>query len=230
MPKVTSFRELLLPFAEADFREFTKRTIPCGREIIGVRIPQIRKIAKSIPREDFETFFSSETNSLEEVLARGFLIARLPYDKMQEYFDSQVKLMDNWCTVDTFCAALRKTVRGHEADFYKLKVSPLLRSDQEYTARTGVVCLLDFYVNIEYLTKVYEAILQLGRRQEYYVKMALAWLIAECFTKFPDESLQFLTTNREHIEPWTFNKAISKIHDSYRISDEMKHEAKKLRY
>lgn len=144
-----------MPYTEEDFREFTKRTIPCDTEILGVRIPTIRKIAKSIPKEDFQEFLEAPTDSLEEVLARGFLIARLPYKEMIDYFDSQIQLVDNWAAVDTFCASLRKTLKNHEADFLEKKVETLLQSSKEYATRTGVVCLLDFYVREEYLQQVF---------------------------------------------------------------------------
>lgn len=216
-----------MPYIEEDFREFTKRTIPCETEILGVRIPAIRKIAKSIPKDDFHEYLEAPANSLEEMLARGFLISRLPYEEMLDYFDSQIQLVDNWAAVDTFCASLRKTIKSHEADFLEKKVGPLLQSDKEYTTRTGIVCLLDFYVQPDYLQTNFKYITMLGGRQEYYVKMALAWLIAECYIKFPNETLEFLKTAK--IEKWTLNKSISKICDSYRISDEMKTKAKALR-
>lgn len=224
---MNTFRDLLLPYTEPDFREFTKRTIPCEREILGVRIPTIRKLAKAIPKEEFAEYLKISTDSLEEVLMRGFLIARLPYDEMLNYFDSQIQLVDNWAAVDTFCAALRKSIKNHEADFLEKKVEPLLDSDKEYAARTGIVCLLDFYVQKDCLQRVFEYIAKLGDRQEYYVKMALAWLIAECYTKFPSETLEFMKNAK--IDKWTLNKSISKICDSYRVSEEMKAEAKRLR-
>lgn len=222
-----SFRDLLTPYIEEDFREFTKRIIPCEREILGVRIPTIRKLARTIPKEDFKEYLNADTKSIEEVLMRGFLIARLPYDEMLKYFDSQIQLVDNWATVDTFCASLRKAIKNHEADFLEKKVEPLLQSNEEYITRVGVVCLLDFYVQADYLQKVFKFISQLGNRQEYYVKMALAWLIAECYTKFPNETLDFMKSAT--IDKWTLNKSISKICDSYRVSGEMKTKAKSLR-
>ena len=215
-----------MPYIEEDFREFTKRTIPCEREILGVCIPTIRKLAKAIPKEETPDYLVTNTASLEEVLMRGFLIARLPYEEMLDYFDSQIKLVDNWAAVDTFCASLRKSIKGHEADFLK-KVESLLDSNKEYVARTGIVCLLDFYVQADYLRAVFGSMEKLGDRQEYYVKMALAWLIAECYTKFPNETLEFIKSVK--IDKWTLNKGVSKICDSYRVSGEMKAEAKKLR-
>ncbi len=224
---MASFRDLLLPLAEEDFREFTKRTIPCEREILGVRIPLIRKLVKAIPKEDFSDYLNSETQSLEEVLARGFLIARLPYDEMLSYFDSQIAYMDNWCAVDTFCAALRKCLKKHEGEFLGLKVKPLLLSDQEYVARAGAVLLLDFYVSAEYLSFVFERIEAFKDRDEYYLKMAVAWLLAECYIKFPAETDVFMCETK--LNSWTYNKAISKICDSYRVSAEDKDRLRKTR-
>ena len=222
-----SFQVKLASLVDDKYREFSMRGIPCDRPFLGVRIPEIRKLVKEIPSEDFDEFLAATPVALEEVIARGFLIARLPYEKMLETFDSQVKLLDNWCTVDTFCAALRRVVRRHEADFLDRKVERLLEAEDEFAVRAGIVCLLDFYVNAEYLPLIFDRIESLRGRDEYYVKMALAWLLAECFIKFPEETYSYM--NHSNLEKWTFNKAISKICDSYRVSKEDKAEVRKIR-
>ena len=122
----SDFRTKLIAAADEKYREFSQKGIPCERPFVGVRIPKIRALVKEIPPEHFAEFLDAEPIAIEEVIARGFLIARLSYDEMLEVFDSQIKLLDNWCTVDTFCAALRKTIKGHEADFLDRKVEPLL--------------------------------------------------------------------------------------------------------
>ena len=68
---------------------------------------------------------------------------------------------------------------------------------------------------------------RLAARDEYYVKMALAWLVCECFIKFPEPTLGYLRAS--HLPKWTFNKAISKICDSYRVEPEMKDLLRKMR-
>ena len=52
---------------------------------------------------------------------------------------------------------------------------------------------------------------------QYYVKMAQAWLIAEMFTKHRDVTLQFLQKN--NLSNWVQNKAIQKARESYRVSE-----------
>ena len=146
---------------------------------------------------------------------------------MLKFFDSQVELLDNWCTVDTFCAALRKVVKHHEDDFLNSKVENLLKSKDEFATRAGLVCLLDFYVKPEYLHLIFDRIESLKNRKEYYIKMSIAWLLAECFIKYPEITYDYL--RHSNLEKWTFNKAISKICDSYRVEKSAKERLKKLR-
>ncbi len=221
------FRAKLTLLADEKYREFSMRGIPCERPFIGVRIPDIRKLVGEISPEKFDDFLSADPVAIEEVIARGLVISRLPYDEMLKVFDSQIKLLDNWCTVDTFCAALRKTVKHHEADFLDKKVEKLLASKNEFVTRAGLVCLLDFYVSAEYLPLIFDRVESLKNRDEYYVKMAMAWLIAECFIKFPSETFSYLKCTK--LDKWTFNKTISKICDSYRVDPDTKLELKRLR-
>ena len=97
-----NFRTKLLSLSDEKYREFCMRGIPSDRPFLGVRIPEIRKLVQQIPPQDFQEFLNQEPLTIEEVIARGFLIARLPYPEMLKYYDSQIKLLDNWCTVDTF--------------------------------------------------------------------------------------------------------------------------------
>jgi len=57
--------------------------------------------------------------------------------------------------------------------------------------------------------------------------MAIAWLLAECFIKYPKETDDYLTKSK--INNFTFNKTISKICDSYRVSKEEKERLKSMR-
>lgn len=221
------FRTKLLSLSDDKYREFCIRGIPSKRPFLGVRIPEIRELIKDIPSSDFAEFLNTEPLAIEEVLARGFLIGRLPYAEMLKYYDSQIKLLDNWCTVDTFCASLRKVIKHHEADFFDQKIEKLLDKKDEFAVRAGLVSLLDFYVNPDYLAVIFDRVSKLKTRDEYYIKMAIAWLLAECFIKFPDETYAYLKIS--NLPKWTLRKTISKICDSYRVDKSLKEEAKKLR-
>ena len=223
----SAFRTKLTSLSDEAYREFSMRSIPCDRPFIGVRIPDLKKLVAKIPESQFDAFLDETPVAIEEVIARGLLIARLPYDRMLKVFDSQIQYLDNWCSVDTFCAALRKTLKTHEADFLDRKVEKLLKSRNEFATRTGIVCLLDFYVKPAYLQLLFDRAESLKDREGYYVKMALAWLLAECFIKFPEET--YIYIKESHLDNWTINKAISKICDSRRVDVKQKDEIKKLR-
>jgi 3-methyladenine DNA glycosylase AlkD len=212
---------------DTTYLKTNKTTIPTNWPMLGVRIPEIKKLVQKIPKEEIPNYLETKPANHEEILARGFLIARLPYEEMLKYFDSQITLFDNWCTVDTFCAALRKSVKKNEADFLERKVEPLLKSQKEFETRTGLVCLLDLFMSEEYLSTIFEGIESLKDRNEYYVKMAAAWLLTECYIKFPNKTEVFM--NRTELNNWTFNKTISKICDSYRVSIEDKDKLRKMR-
>ncbi|MBQ8985284.1 DNA alkylation repair protein [Candidatus Saccharibacteria bacterium] len=209
-----------------DYQVFVSKGIPTSRPILGVRIPIIREIAKAVPSADIMQIIGKTPVALEEVLLRGILISRLNYTEMLKLFDSQVSIIDNWCSCDIFCSNIKPLIKKHRLDFFEQKIDSLLKSDQEFEVRVGLV-LLFAYIDPDYLAVIFDRIEALKDREEYYVKMAMAWLLAECFIKYPEETLSYLKASK--LPKWTFNKAISKICDSRRIDDEMKAYLKTIR-
>ena len=93
--------------------------------------------------------------------------------------------------------------------------------------RAGLVCLLDFYVQPDFLQVIFDRAETLKSREEYYIRMALAWLLAECYIKYPDETFSYLSNSE--LDKWTLNKTVSKICDSHRVDTELKERARELR-
>lgn len=69
------FRSKLAAESEEEYREFSMKGIPSDRPFVGVRIPKIRKIVTELPSEDKEMILSTAPIAIEEVLARGMVIA-----------------------------------------------------------------------------------------------------------------------------------------------------------
>ena len=84
-----------------------------------------------------------------------------------------------------------------------------------------------YYVDFDYLAVIFDAAERLAEREEYYIRMAIAWLLAECFIKFPDETTSYLAVSR--LPRWTYNKTISKICDSLRVEPEIKETLRRMR-
>ena len=222
-----NLREKLVVLADDGYREFSMKGIPCDRPFIGVRIPKIQEIVNRMPAPLHEEILTAEPVAIEEVMARGMVVAKLPYPEMLKYFDSQVGFIDNWCTCDIFCSRITKLVKKHREEFLELKIEPLLKNSDEFAVRVGLVLLKTAYMDFDYLALIFDRVEALGSRDEYYVKMAIAWLLSECFIKFPEMTLSYLKIS--NLPKWTFNKTISKICDSYRVEPEMKEVLKKLR-
>ena len=50
--------------------------------------------------------------------------------------------------------------------------------------------------------------------------MAVAWCAATAYAKFPEKTMEFLKNNT--LDNWTYNKALQKIIESTRVSNEDK--------
>jgi len=57
--------------------------------------------------------------------------------------------------------------------------------------------------------------------------MAIAWLISICYIKYPNITIKYIKQNS--LNKFTFNKTISKICDSYRVSCKEKQTLKNLK-
>ena len=239
MERICEYNELkkvLANSADDDYRNFSMKGIPSERPFIGVRIPLIREVVAKVPSEKIAEFLAVEPVAIEEVLARGMLICRLSYEEMVapherlhggSWFDSQISYIDNWCTCDNFCSGMCRKIRKHQEEFLELKVDRLLEARDEFAVRAGLVILNCGYVSEDYLALIFDRVEGLAGREEYYIRMAIAWLIAECFVKYPEVTLAYMRASR--LPKWTFNRTISKICDSYRVTNEAKEILRRMR-
>lgn len=221
----SDFQIQLTRLIDDDYRAFAIKGILTEYPFLGVRTPDLRNLTKEIIKsDDALDFIKKSPKSYEELTIQGFLIASLPYVEMKKYLFDFVKKVDNWCTADLFCSSL-KSIKKHREDFL-VQIDQLLKGS-EFAARTGLVCLKSYYIAPDFLAVVFDRINEIKDREEYYIRMAVAWTVAECFIKFPDETWGFLKAGI--LPAWSQNKAISKIRDSYRVPDEVKTSLLKLR-
>lgn len=220
-------KSALASLADDEYREFVMKICPSERPFLGVRVPQIREIARQVPALEISKFLKVQPVGYEEVLARGFLIARLPYDEMVQWFDSQVDCIDDWSTCDTFCSAVGKVIKKNRTAFFDAKMDDLLSDSWEFAVRVGLVLFKVAYINEDYLQVIFDRINGLASREEYYIRMGIAWLLCDCFIKYPTATTSYLLSSK--LPKWTYNKTISKICDSYRVDAETKDLLRKMR-
>ena len=226
MNSSTSIPNKLTHLVDDEYRAFAIKGILTDYPFLGVRTPDLRALAKEIIASGSgEEFLKEEPLSYEELTIQGFIIASLPYEEMKKHLPAYVAKIDNWATTDMVCATI-KSIKKNREDFLDV-IDEFLKSSREFTVRTALVCLKSYYITPDYLAVIFDRVVEVRDREEYYIKMAVAWLVSECFIKFPDETWGFLKSGV--LPTWTQNKAISKIRDSFRVPDEAKAALLKLR-
>ncbi|RAV22826.1 DNA alkylation repair protein [Paenibacillus contaminans] len=213
-------KEQLLDLADENYRKFSASLIPNINNVLGVRLPELRKIARKIAAGDWRNYLAqADSDYFEEIMLQGMVIgyAKSDIEEILRYTADFIPKIDNWSVCDSFCAGLKFTIPHRERVWAFLQ--PYLRSSQEYEIRFGVVMLLDFYIDAEYMKRVFQ-LLDEAKHEGYYVKMAVAWALSICYVKLPEPTLAYLQSNT--LDDFTFNKALQKITESYRVDPEAK--------
>ena len=217
-----TIREQIIALVDEDYQKFAAALIPNINNVLGVRLPELRKLAKKLAKGDWRSYLQeAESEYFEEIMLQGMVIgyAKTDVGEILRYAADFVPKIDNWSVCDSFCTGLKftKTSRGQVWDF----LQPYLSSSKEYEIRFGVVMLLDFYIDDEYISRVLP-LLDNVEREGYYVKMAVAWAISICYVKLPEPTMHYLKNNS--LDDFTYNKALQKMTESYRVD----HAAKKM--
>ena len=212
----------LFELADSKYKEFHSGLCPGTENIIGVRVPVLRKYAKELfdERTWKETFKQIDNEYYEEIMLKGMLIGQAKKEDINtilQYVEKYVPNIDNWAICDVFCAGLKITNK-YKKEVWNF-IQKYLKSDKEFEIRFAIVMILDYYIEEEYLKedfKIFDNI----KHDGYYVKMAVAWAVSICLVKFYDETEKYLAESK--LDKWTYNKAIQKAIESYRISDDKK--------
>ena len=98
----------LISLGETKYGEFSSKLTPTKYELIGIRIPNLRQIAKNITKGDYQSFLEhSQDKYFEEVLIEGLVIASMKYEEVFiDYFNQYINKIDNWDINDVFCNSI----------------------------------------------------------------------------------------------------------------------------
>lgn len=222
-------KEKLFKLSDQKYKEFHGGLCPGIENIIGVRVPVLRKYAQELFKEkDWkQTIEEIDNEYYEEIMLQGMLIGQAKKEDINtilKYVGKYVPKIDNWAICDVFCAGLKIT-KKYKKEMWNF-IKKYLKSDKEFEIRFAVVMILDYYIDEEYLKedfKIFDNI----KHEGYYVKMAVAWAISICLIKYYEDTVKYLKKSK--IDNWTYNKAIQKAIESYRISDSQKEILRKMK-
>lgn len=210
----------LFELQDLKYKDFSSKLTPAvdPETVIGVRTPELRKLAKEYARTpEAEEFLEILPHRyFEENNLHGFLIETIrDYDAAINAVEAFLPYIDNWATCDLMSP---KVFKKHLPELYE-KIKVWMRSDRTYTIRFGIGMLMSHYLDDAFQPEMPELVAAI-RSEAYYVNMMIAWYFATALVKQPDAIMPFIEERR--LEKWTHNKAIQKAIESYRISDETK--------
>lgn len=191
----------LFEMQDLKYRDFNAKLIP-GTEkdrVIGVRTPDLRKYAKELIRDGtWELFLAKLPHRYhEENALHGYILGAIKtdYETLIDYLEKFLPYVDNWAVCDTISPKLFQ--KYPEEVYQKIKV--WVKSDHPYTVRFGVVSLLQFFLDEEFRPDMLRLVADI-HREEYYIKMAIAWYFSFALIKQYESTIPMVESMT--LEPW----------------------------
>lgn len=225
-----NIKEKLILLADEKYKVFHSNLCPGTENILGIRVPVLRSYAKELASEYSIDYLLNQIDEeyYEEIMLKGMLIGlnrNLIWEELEGYIREFVPKINNWAVCDVFCSGLKIT-KKYKKEMFKL-INEYFISDSEFELRFAIVMILDYYIERENLQKDFNIFNQI-KSDKYYVKMAVAWAISISLIKFYDETVEYLKDNT-FLDNWTYNKAIQKAIESYRITNKRKDELRRMK-
>ncbi len=222
---IDDIQKELFALRDEKYASFQKNLIPTesqeakpAEEIIGVRTPALRDLAKRLGKqEDISIFLDTLPHRyFDENQLHAFIISGMKdYDACMARLQAFLPYVDNWATCDQMSP---KIFRKHKQELLG-EIRKWIASDHTFTVRFGIGMLMEHYLDEDFDPQYPEMVAGLVSDQ-YYVNMMIAWYFATALAKQYDAVLPYIEQRR--LSPWTHNKTIQKAVESYRITDEQK--------
>ena len=137
-------RQEIEQLAENDYKKFSASLLPGVDKVLGVRLPQLRKLAGRIAAGDWQRYLAAEPDYFEEIMLQGMVIGAVkvtPEERLQ-YMADFIPKINSWSVCDSFCSGLKFTNKNQELVWNFLQ--PYLHSGKEYQIRFEVIMMMDY--------------------------------------------------------------------------------------
>lgn len=208
-------KKKLRSLADDKYRSFISGLLPGTDNILGVRLPLLRKLAREIAGGDWRGYVASADDEyFEEIMLQGFItgFVKVDIEERLRLIKDFIPKIHNWSVCDSFSACLKFAGRNKERVWEFLQ--PYFASDSEFEIRFAVVMGMNYFIDNEHIDE-FIGLMDKIRHDGYYVKMAVAWALSVCYVKCPEKTLAYLRKNS--LDDFTYNKALQKIIESNRV-------------
>lgn len=217
----------LYALQDTAYRDFQGKLLPTvnSKTIIGVRTPDLRKLAKELAKQDdIGTFLDTLPHTyFDENQLHAFILSELKdYGRCIALVNAFLPCVDNWATSDQLSP---KVFKKHKEDLL-VQIKAWLKSEKTYTVRFAVGMLMQHYLDDSF-SPAYPKLVAAIKSDEYYINMMRAWYFATALAKQYDAIIPYIEGKK--LDAWTHNKTIQKAVESYRITPEQKEYLKTFR-
>jgi len=220
-------RQELYALQDLKYRDFNSSLIPNieKRTIIGVRVPEVRKLAKKLFAEIdcFRYFNILPHRYFEENLLHAFMIEKInDFDICIKAAEDFLPYIDNWAVCDSFFPPVFKK----QKEKLLPRIPRLIKSGHTYTVRYAIEILMRLFLDESFKAEYLETVSSVVS-EDYYVNMMRAWYFATALAKQYESAIVYIKENR--LDDWTHNMTIKKAVESRRINAETKSYLKTFR-
>lgn len=193
---------------------FSEKIIPTNLKFLGASTPFIKALAKRIIKDniDTSTWILGQYFDVDFLLINIAMQRKGPLEEKYAFLEHVLPKVDNWAIIDSAC-----DIRTKNYLLARPFIQKCLASPYPFMRRFGYVHYLANFIEKEYLIDIFA---NFQNDDHYYVQMIEAWLLSVLMVKYPLETEQYLQNN--NLSKEIINKAIQKMRDSYRISNEIK--------
>ena len=222
-----TIKDILMKVQDDKYKEFQAKLVPNipFENIIGIRTPEMRKIAKEVfESKDRDLFLNDLPHKYyEENLIHFFVISMIKdLDETIKRVEEFLPYVDCWPVSDQ--ATPKSFKKNHDELLPYIK--KWIKSKHVYTARFGIRMLMNEYLGDDF-KKEYLDLVASVKGENYYLKMMVAWYFATALAKRYDETVPYF--EKHVLSEWTHKKAIQKAIESYRVTDEHKEYLRNLK-
>jgi len=213
---IEEVRKDLFLLQDLEYKKFHGSLCPGIDNIIGVRVPDIRKLVKDILKKDYRCYLDNVFNQYyEETMIEGLLIAtsKMGLEEKIYYLKKFVPKIDNWATCDIVCSSFK--LKDKDLEKFWDFILKYKNSEKEFELRFMVVMMMDYFLIDSYVDKVLKIIDDI-KVDYYYTNMAISWLISVLFVKNRNKTFEYLYNN--DLSKYVYNKSLQKIIESNRVS------------
>lgn len=212
--------KMLFNLSDKKYAEFQAKLTPSVDKslFIGVRVPEVRKLAKKLQNDTAIMEFMNELphKYYDENMLHGLLISEIKnYEEAIKETDRFLPYIDNWAVCDIMSP---KIFKKHKVELID-KIYEWTSSEKTYTIRFGIEMLMSHYLDEDFKVEYLEIPAKI-HSNEYYVNMMIAWFFATALNKQWNSTIIYLENKK--LDDWVHKKTIQKAIESYRITDDQK--------